>query len=247
MITCIIVDDEQTAIDLMKVFVNQTPFLSLVASTTNPIEAIEMIQSQPIDLVFVDIQMPQLSGLSFAKIVQNKTKVIFTTAYSEFAIEAFELEAVDYLTKPIPYERFLKAVQKLLNQRVSIPASQQVKLPQAEEDFVFVKTETKGKMIRINYKDICFAESLKNYITIHTKTEQVTTLMTMKDLEDKLPLEKFMRVHKSYIVALDKIKLIDGNQISLQDTKSLIPLGDSFRNDFFDTLDSKVLGGKNKK
>lgn len=247
MISCLIVDDEQAAIDLMTTFVKQTPFLSLVASTTNPIEAIGIVQSQPIDLVFVDIQMPQISGLNFAKILQNKTKVIFTTAYSEFAIEAFELEAIDYLTKPIPYERFLKAVQKLLNQKVSIPINPNLKVTPPEEEFVFVKTETKGKMIRVNYKDICYAESLKNYITIHTNSEQVTTLMTMKDLEDRLPTERFMRIHKSYIVALDKVRLIDGNQILLQDVKGYIPLGESFRNDFFDMLDSKVLGGKNKK
>ncbi|MCU0468976.1 MAG: LytTR family DNA-binding domain-containing protein [Arcicella sp.] len=246
MIKCLIVDDEHAAVEILSTFIEQTPFLTLTHATTNPIEAIGVVQNQSIDLTFLDIQMPQISGLDFMKIVQGKTKFVLTTAYSQFALDGYELDAIDYLMKPIAYERFLKAVQKMMN--LTTGGSSQVwKNPVAEiEDYIFVKTENKGKMVRINFKDITYIEGLKNYIAIHTKDEQIVTLMNMKDLEERLPTENFMRVHKSYIICTDRIKLIDGNQISLADVKGYVPLGESYRNIFFDTIDNKVMGGKNK-
>ncbi|MDZ7899543.1 MAG: LytTR family DNA-binding domain-containing protein [Arcicella sp.] len=246
MINCLIVDDEHGAVEILSKFVEQTPFLTLVHSTTNPIEAISIVQNQTIDLTFLDIEMPQISGLDFMKIVGDKTKFVLTTAYSQFAVEGFELDAIDYLMKPIPYERFLKAVHKMMN--ITTGGSPKLwKVPANElEDYIFVKTENKGKMIRINFKDITYVEGLKNYISIHTKDEEIITLMNMKDLEERLPDESFMRVHKSYIICTDRIKLIDGNQIALHDVKGYVPLGESYRNIFFDTIDNKIMGGKNR-
>jgi DNA-binding LytR/AlgR family response regulator len=246
MINCLVVDDEHAAVEILSTFIAQTPFLTLAHATTNPIEAINIVQNQAIDLTFLDIQMPQISGLDFMKIVQGKTKFVLTTAYSEFAIDGFELDAIDYLMKPIAYERFLKAVQKMMNITTGGSSQAWKTQPTEMEDYIFVKTENKGKMIRVNFKDITYVEGLKNYISIHTKDEEVITLMNMKDLEERLPTENFMRVHKSYIICTDRIKLIDGNQIALNDVKGYVPLGESYRNIFFDTIDNKVMGGKNK-
>ncbi|MFC0186521.1 DNA-binding response regulator, LytR/AlgR family [Pseudarcicella hirudinis] len=240
---CIVVDDEQSALEVLTTFIEQTPFLELVIATTNPIDAIGILQKQSVDVLFLDIHMPQISGLNVAKLVKGKTKVIFTTAYSDHAVDAFDLEAIDYLTKPISYDRFLRAVQKAMNSTSGEgPAITHEK--SKEEDFLLIKTENKGKFIKVNVKDIAFVEGLKNYISIYTKEERVITLMNMKDLEERLPSDSFMRVHKSYIISLDKIKMIDGNQIFLHEVKGAVPLGESYRNPFFDALNAKVMGGK---
>jgi DNA-binding LytR/AlgR family response regulator len=242
MITCLIVDDEQGAIDILRTFVGKTPFLSLVGSTTNPLEALGMLQSQPVDLVFLDIHMPQLSGLDFLRLLKGKTKVILTTAYSEFAVESFELEALDYLLKPIAFERFLKAAQKALNS--SLEPSPRWQPEEKADDYIFVKTESKGKMSKINFQDILYVEGLKNYVSINTATESIVTLLNIKDLEERLPARQFMRVHKSYIVSLDKICALDGNQILFKNMKAYVPLGDTYRSTFFKALEEKVMGGK---
>jgi DNA-binding LytR/AlgR family response regulator len=242
MLSCLVVDDEQGAIDILKNFIEKTPFLKLVASTTNPVEAIGMVQNQSIDLIFLDVHMPQISGLDFMKLVQGKSKVILTTAYTEFAVDGFENDAVDYLLKPIAFERFLKAAQKALL-KVSHAAPVLVAAP-AEDDYIFVKTDNKGKIVKVEFSDIIYVEGLKNYLSIYTREERIVTLLNMKDLEERLPPKYFMRVHKSYIVSLDKIKAVDGNQIVIKDTKTYVPLGDTYRNAFFAALQEKVIGGK---
>ncbi|MFD2786282.1 LytR/AlgR family response regulator transcription factor [Hymenobacter rubripertinctus] len=242
MISCLIVDDEQGAIDILQTFIGKIPFLRLVGSSTNPIEAMGIVQSQPIDLVFLDIHMPQLSGLSFMRLLQGKTKVIITTAYSEFAVEGFELEAVDYLLKPIAFERFLKAVQKVFN--ASLEPSTRWQPAEKADEYIFVKTESKGKMTKVNFHEIVFVEGMKNYISINTHDDRIVTLLNIKDLEERLPAKSFMRVHKSYIVSLDKIRALDGNQILFKDMKAYVPLGETYRTPFFDALQEKVMGGK---
>lgn len=242
MLSCLIIDDEQGAIDILKNFVEKTPFLKLIHSTTNPVEAISFVQNQKIDLIFLDIHMPQISGLDFMKVVQGKSKVILTTAYSEFALEGFENEALDYLLKPIPFERFLKATQKALN---ATPfASPALPAVEKQDDYIFVKTENKGKMIKINFNEIIYVEGLKNYLSIYVKDERIITLLNMKDLEERLPQKHFMRVHKSYLVSMDKIKAVDGNQIILKDMKAYVPLGETYRTPFFNALQEKMMGGK---
>lgn len=245
MISCLIVDDEQGALDILTTFIHKTPFLSLTGTTTNPIEAIGMLQNQPVDLVFLDIHMPQISGLDLMKLLNGRSKVILTTAYSSFAVDGFELEALDYLLKPIAFERFLKAAQKALNFFGESTAKYQ--LPELkEDDYIFVKTENKGKMAKINFEDIVYIEGLKNYVSIYTHDERIITLLNIKDLEEKLPAKQFMRVHKSYIVSMNNIKALDGNQILLRDVKAQVPLGETFRNAFFHALQEKIMSGGKK-
>ncbi|OUJ71069.1 DNA-binding response regulator [Hymenobacter crusticola] len=243
MISCLIVDDEQSAIDLLKMFIAKTPFLTLAASTTNPLEALGIVQSQPIDLVFLDIHMPQLSGLDFMRLIKGKSRVVLTTAYSEFAVEGFELEVLDYLLKPIAFERFLKAAQKALNVFATPSARWQAPVEEAD-DYIFVKTENKGKMVKVDFQDIIYIEGMKNYLSINTAEESIVTLLNIKDLEERLPAKSFMRVHKSYIVSLNKIRALDGNQILFKDIKSYVPLGETYRNAFFEALQKKVMSSK---
>ncbi|WP_324680448.1 LytTR family DNA-binding domain-containing protein [Hymenobacter sp. GOD-10R] len=243
MISCLIVDDEQSAIDLLKMFIAKTPFLTLAASTTNPLEALGIVQSQPIDLVFLDIHMPQLSGLDFMRLIKGKSRVVLTTAYSEFAVEGFELEVLDYLLKPIAFERFLKAAQKALNVFATPSARWQAPAEEAD-DYIFVKTENKGKMVKVDFQDIIYIEGMKNYLSINTAEESIVTLLNIKDLEERLPAKSFMRVHKSYIVSLNKIRALDGNQILFKDIKAYVPLGETYRNAFFEALQKKVMSSK---
>ena len=245
MITCFIVDDEQGAIDILRTFISKTPFLTLVGSSSNPLEALGMLQTQAVDLVFLDIHMPQLSGLDFMRLLTGKTRVILTTAYSEFAVESFELNALDYLLKPIAFERFLKAAQKALH--TAIEPSPRWQPEEKPTDYIFVKTESKGKMTKIDFAEIVFVEGLKNYVSINTSNdERIVTLLNIKDLEERLPAKHFMRVHKSYIVSLDKIRALDGTQILLKGVKPSVPLGDTYRTAFFEALQEKVMGNGRK-
>ncbi len=242
MITCFIVDDEQGAIDILRTFIEKTPFLSLVGSATNPLEALNVLQQEAVDLLFLDIHMPQLSGLDLMRLLKGQTKVILTTAYSEFAVAGFELEALDYLLKPVAFERFLKAAQKALNASMAPAARWQP--DETPADYIFVKTESKGKMSKVNFSEIMYVEGMKNYVAIHTHEGQVITLLNIKDLEERLPSKRFMRVHKSYIVSLDKIHALDGNQIFFKGLKAHVPLGDTYRPAFFEALQEKVMSGR---
>lgn len=238
MISCLVVDDEQSAVDLLCAFIRKTPFLTLAGATTNPLEALSLLQAQPIDLLFLDIHMPQLSGLDLMRLLPGGTRVVLTTAYSEFAVQGFELEALDYLLKPIAFERFLKAAQKARPAAVSpaVAAAPEATLA----DYIFVKTESKGKMAKVDFADIVYVEGLKNYVSIQTLHERVVTLLNIKDLGERLPARHFMRVHKSYIVSLDKIRALDGNQIFLKGMNTFVPLGDTYRPAFFEAL--QVMG-----
>jgi len=241
MISCIIVDDEQHAIDVLIHYISQTPFLQLVKATTNPIEGLEIVNTQKIDLVFLDIQMPELSGLDVARTIQGKAKVILTTAYSEFAAEGFDLEVVDYLLKPIPLPRFFKAVQRVLN-TVTSSVSATPNEESIEDDYIFVKTELKGKMLKINLRDIDYIEGMKNYVAIYHAGQKTMALLNMKDLEERLPKKYFLRVHKSYIVSVNKIVAIEGNLVVLKNVKAEILLGETYRNSFYDLMKHKLMG-----
>ncbi len=241
MLTCLIIDDEPSAVNILKDYVKKTPFLELVATANDPLEVLEIVKNQSIDLIFLDIQMPNLSGMDLMKILPKKTKVIITTAYSDYAVDGFKLEALDYLVKPISFERFLNAAQRGLNNSAAAPSKWQS--PEKEGDYFFVKTEMKGKMVKINFADIWYIEGLKNYVSIYTATDRIIAYLSFKELEMKLP-KTFMRVHKSYVVALNRIKAVDGNQILLYDLKPAIPLGETYRKAFFANLQSKLIGGK---
>jgi two-component system LytT family response regulator len=240
MIRCIVVDDEPLAIDLLTDYISKIPFLELVKSYQNPIEALVAVQEGKADLVFLDVQMPELTGIQFLKIANGKCKVILTTAYQQYALEGYELNVVDYLLKPIAFERFYKAAEKaqnLFSNTTSLPTENVVSPAKLANDFIFVKTEYKIQKIYLN--DILYIEGLKDYISIFTKTERIITLQSMKKMEETLPSPQFMRVHKSYIIAIDKIESIERSRITIGD--KLIPVGDTYRDDFFKVIDSKHL------
>jgi DNA-binding LytR/AlgR family response regulator len=226
MMSCIIVDDEQHAIDILEHYIKQTPQLQLAASFINPIEALGLIGRQKIDLVFLDIQMPELSGIDFIKTISGRSKVILTTAYSEFALEGYELYVVDYLLKPIRLPRFLAAVQKAAEQT---NAANEMRRPAAGDDYIFVKTESKGKLLKINLADIDFIESMKNYMVVHCGPQKTFVYTSMKELEERLPPEQFIRVHKSFIISVSRITGIEGNVLHLRNINTGIPIGENYK------------------
>jgi len=234
-----VVDDEPLAIDLLTDYISKIPFLELVKSYQNPIEALTAVQEGKADLVFLDVQMPELTGIQFLKIANGKCKVILTTAYQQYALEGYELNVLDYLLKPIAFERFYKAAEKaqnLFNNNTALPAESPAPV-KLSNDFIFVKTEYKIQKIYLN--DILYIEGLKDYISIFTKTERIITLQNMKKMEETLPSPQFMRVHKSYIIGIDKIESIERSRITIGD--KLIPVGDTYRDDFFKVIESKHL------
>ena len=241
MTTCIIVDDEQHAIDVLAHYVGQVPSLQLLATFTNPLEALAFLNTTPVDLLFLDIQMPEISGLDLARTIHSHTRVILTTAYSEFVSEGFELEVTDYLLKPVPFPRFLKAVQRIqpAGQREQ-PAGQQMPADNAD-DYFFVKTEAKGKMIKISFRDIDYIEGMKNYVAIHHGAGKTLALLNMKDLEDRLPARYFARIHRSYIIAVEKIVAIEGNTVVLHEVKEGILLGETYRAAFLEKMKGKIM------
>lgn len=238
MTTCIIVDDEQHAIDVLEHYVKQIPSLQLLASFTNPLQALELLNREKVDLLFLDIQMPEISGLDFIRAIQGRSKVILTTAYSEFVTEGFELEVEDYLLKPIPFPRFIKAIQRAQS---TSPSADPSATDATVDDYFFVKTELKGKMLRINFSDIDYIESMKNYVAIHHNGMKTMALLTMKDLEDRLPAARFLRIHRSFIIAVDKITAIEGNTVLLRNVKESILLGETYRPAFLEKMRGKML------
>lgn len=243
MIRCLVVDDEPLALHILEDYISKMPFLQLVKATTNPIEALTMVQAAEADLVFLDVQMPELTGIQFLKIANGKAKVILTTAYPQYALEGYELDVVDYLLKPIAFDRFFKSVQKAQSIIQPVAAKPQQVLVQAEPvqqddfstDFIFVKTEHKIQKVYLH--DILFIEGLKDYISIFTSAERIITLQGMKKMEDALPEKHFVRVHKSYIVALNKIDSIERSRIQIGD--KIIPVGDTYRDEFFRMIENK--------
>jgi len=241
MIRCLVVDDEPLALHIVEDYIAKVPFLELVKATTNPIEALTLVQEGSIDLVFLDVQMPELTGIQFLKIANGRAKVILTTAYPEYALEGYELDVVDYLLKPIAFDRFFKAVQKaqgIIQPQAKPAVSAEPTAPQSDflSDFIFIKSE--HKIQKVYLRDILFIEGLKDYISIFTTGERIITLQNMKKMEDTLPERHFVRVHKSYIVSLNKIDSIERSRIWIGD--KIIPVGDTYRDGFF-----KIIEGKN--
>lgn len=242
MIRCLIVDDEPLALHILEDYISKIPFLQLVKATTNPIEALTLVQEKLVDLVFLDVQMPELTGIQFLRIANGKAKVILTTAYPQYALEGYELDVIDYLLKPIAFDRFFKSVQKAQGvlQPAAAPVQQEPAQKQQKQndflsDFIFVKTEHKIQKVYLN--DILFIEGLKDYISIFTPAERIITLQNMKKMEDALPERNFIRVHKSYIVSINKIDSIERSRIFIGD--KIIPVGDTYREEFFKIVDGK--------
>jgi DNA-binding LytR/AlgR family response regulator len=237
MIRCLAVDDEAYATKIIADYINKVPFLQLAGTTTSAIDALSQVQQGNIDLVFLDIQMPDLTGIQFLKLCGNKCKVILTTAYPEYALDGFEHDVIDYLLKPIAFDRFYKAAQKAFNtisQAVTKSApviENQVPVAVPISDYMFIKGESKNKFLKVDYQDILYIEGLKNYVSVFTTSQRIVTYQTLRDMETTLPQPPFYRVHKSYIISIDKIRMVDGNTVYIQDQS--IPIGDTYRDDFF--------------
>jgi two-component system LytT family response regulator len=238
MIRCIIVDDEQPAIDVLVNHVGQSPMLQLEATFTNPIEALHYLSDKEIQLVFLDVQMPELSGIDFIQALNGKCNVIMTTAYSEFALKGYDLNVVDYLVKPIRFARFLQAVQKAAD-RISEKKDSPAITP--EEDHIFVKTGTKGELQRLNFEEIDYIEAMKNYIAFASGTKKTLVYASMKEIEDHLPKSRFIRVHKSFIIPVKKITGIKGNTILLKDVTAEILIGDSYKAELMQLINGRTI------
>lgn len=230
MIRTAIVDDEPLAVQLLKSYVEKTEGLELIHAGSNVFEALKLVQENKLDLVLLDIQMPELTGIQFMKIIGDQCKVILTTAYSEYALDGYEFNVIDYLLKPFSYDRFKKAIDKIAHRKTA--ASNDTNKP----GHLFLKSEY--KLVRVNFDDILYIESLRDYIAVHTGVKQkIMSLESLRNMESLLPAENFMRVHKSYIVALNKIDFVERNRIVIQD--AYIPVGDSYQAVFFERIREK--------
>ena len=221
MYRCIVIDDEPLALNVLAGFIQRTGELLLVDVTTNPVNGLLSVQAGEADLVFLDIQMPELSGIQFMQLAANQCKVILTTAYPEFAIDGYEYNALDYLLKPISFERFLKAIQKL-------PALSG-KMPE-QPDYIFVKSEY--KLLRLEINEILYMESLRDYVAIYTiDGNKILTLQSLASFEKELPAHLFCRIHKSYIIALNKISFIEKSKVVINN--QYLPVGEFYKTDFW--------------
>lgn len=233
---CIAVDDEPLALNVMKEFCAKVDYLNLVACCTNAVDAAKELNKQQIDLMFLDIHMPNISGLEFIKTLQNPPLTIFTTAYSEHALEGFEVNAIDYLVKPIPFDRFFKAVNKAheiyqLKNSKSIEETDNI----SADDYILIKVEY--QTLRVNLLDILYVEGVKDYVKIVTTQKSFLTKSTMKNIEERLPSSIFVRIHKSYIISLKHMMQIENNRIVYD--KNRIPIGEQYKEKFLDLISNK--------
>ncbi len=242
-IKCLAVDDEPFALRQISDYILKTSFLELSGSCSNAFEAMKMMSQTAIDMIFIDINMPEFSGMEFVKSLIDKPFIVFTTAYAEYAIEGFKVDAVDYLLKPISYTHFLNAATKAKNRLELISANQTIE-SEATENYMFVKADY--KLIRINLNDILYIESQHEYIKIYlSDNKTVMTQLSMKTIEEQLPSLKFMRVHRSYIVNLEKIQFVERHRI-IFDQNVCIPVSDQYKDNLQEFIDKYFIGRNNK-
>jgi len=226
LINCIILDDEPIAREILELYVQKTPELKLISITKNVREAIDVISKNSVDLIFLDIQMPEISGITFAKIIDKNVKIIFTTAHREYAVEGFEIQAIDYLLKPFSYERFNLAVNKYSKSYSSIESEETTSPVEIQNNsFTFIRSER--KMIKVNFKDIILIESLSDYIKIYLTDKTLVTRETISNMEIKLPSSTFIRIHRSFIVPIDKIKSYTNEHVEID--KRELPMSRSYK------------------
>ncbi|HER08505.1 MAG TPA: response regulator transcription factor [Bacteroides sp.] len=232
-INCIIVDDEPVAREILESHLGKIDRICVVASCKNAVEAFKAIHSHPVELVFLDINMPDISGLSFAKSMSGNFKVIFTTAYREYAVDGFDLQAVDYLLKPISFERLLQGVNKFLEESASLVREQVADIHEVKEDFMFIRSDR--KMVKVSFDEIVFIESLSDYVKIHCGDQKIlVTRDTISNVETRLPHNDFLRVHRSYVVAISKIETFTSDTIGIG--KYEIPISRSYRDGVLEKL-----------
>lgn len=221
MLNCLIIDDENHAIELLTDYIQNVSFLKLGNTTNDPIAGLKLINEGNYDIIFLDVEMPKITGLELLSGITQKSKVVITSANRGYAADGYENNIFDFLSKPIRFERFLKVVQKIFNTTAKENTN-------AKDDYIFVKLDSKNRLKRILYNDIVYVEGAGNYITIHTINEKVITYLTIRDFEELVPPEKFMRVQKSYVVATEKIVGLEGNEIVLENDKSVL-VGETYR------------------
>lgn len=233
-LNCAIIDDEPLAVDILKSYVEKTPFLNLTGAYNSAVAAIKSLREQPVDVLFLDIQMPELSGLEFAKLMPKETKIVFTTAFSQYALDGYEVDALAYLLKPISYDIFLKAAKKALDWFTTVDKYETY----LKDRFIFVKSDY--KLIRVNLDDILYVEGLKDYVRLYLENgDKIMSLINMKTLEDNLPKPEFLRTHRSYIVHMNKIQSIDRLRMVFGDV--YIPISDSYKDSVLAYFDKHTL------
>ncbi len=235
MASCIIIDDEQHCIDLIKGHIADTDSLNLKETFLNPKLALNFLISNAVDIIFLDIDMPQMNGLDFIDAYKGKGKVILCTAYQQYAIQGFDKEVADYLLKPVTYERFMRGIQRAfsLMERVE-------NVDKERPDFIFVKSEAKGKYIRVPFNEIDYIQGEKNYISFHNGNSKIMALLNLRDMIETLPRTQFIRVHNSYIVNFGKVEKVEGNNIILKNSKVEIPLGISYKDKVLEAMNIKA-------
>ncbi|MFH1160441.1 MAG: LytTR family DNA-binding domain-containing protein [bacterium] len=236
-ITCITVDDEPLALEVLEDYIHKIPFLQLVKSFDNALQAMDFLRHEQVDLMFLDIQMEELTGIQMLNILNPKPEVIFTTAYDQYALQGYELDVADYLLKPISFERFVKSVdkvhEKLCRQANPKCPSEEISIFNPKIDYFFIKSGF--KLHKVSFSEILYVEGQGDYLKIVTRKARIMTLQTFKGIEETLPPGNFIRVHKSYIIAIDKIVSIEGNMVKVAD--KLIPVGENYKKSFQMLLD----------
>jgi DNA-binding LytR/AlgR family response regulator len=239
-LTCLIVDDEPLARNLLTEYVRKIPYLELVDVCANPLLAMEVLRQQPVDLLFLDIQMPEITGLTLLKVLQQKPLVVLTTAYSEYALESYDLDVVDYLLKPITFDRFLRAVEKASQRKNAAAPPPEPATRDVPQPYLFVKDGT--KLVKLRLSDILYVEGLKDYVAIHTRQQKIVTLQRLKNLETLLPDSQFIRIHHSYIVSLEGIDTVHKDKVQVG--KVFLPISETYRKPFKDFIDRNHLQGE---
>lgn len=239
-ISCVAVDDEQLALDKIEYFISKVPFLDLKKTFTNSLDALNFLKNNEVDLLFLDIQMDDITGLQLIELLKKKPYIILTTAYSEYAIKSYELEVSDYLLKPISFDRFLQSINRVSDKiNENLVHAEEPKILAKEilrSDFILIKTDY--QMQKVSFTDIFYIEGMKDYLRIVMAAKRIMTLQTFKNMMGLLPANQFFRIHKSYIIAIDKIKAIERNHVVINNER--IPIGESYKTDFFNHL--KLLG-----
>ena len=229
-IKCIIIDDEPLAAEVIETHLKEFPNMELLSKFTNPLEALSIIESGEIDVVFIDINMPKMNGLDFIKSIDKSPYFVITTAYREYAVESFDLDVLDYLVKPVPFTRFLKSINKISHKFITDKSDDAT--PAAEKSFIFLKVDK--KLIKIKFEDIFFIESLKDYIKVFTKSGDYLAHKSLSGITEELPSNQFLRLHRSFTVALDKIQALEGNSVMVSDKR--IPIGRKYINHAKDVI-----------
>jgi DNA-binding LytR/AlgR family response regulator len=236
-----ILDDEPLAIEVLETYIDRIPELSLVSKCTHAMEANEVLRNQQIDLLFLDIQMPKITGIEFLKALEYPPFVVIVSAYPDYAVEGFDLNVIDYLLKPVSFERFLKAVNKV-SDRIKAKKTEASELnTDNTDDFIFVKADK--RLVKINFDDIIYIEGLKDYVIVRMDNSRVITLQTMKSLEDRLPGSSFKRIHRSYIVNLKRLVAISGNQLEVMESGKLkfLPIGKNYKDELLHFIQGSKL------